>query len=316
MTELSQNVLNNYKVRKTQKQKDEFINLVRQYYPQMQIQQTSGLFKSKNLIIGNLSKANTIVCAHYDTGTNLFISNAWFPRNALMYTVYQLLVALPLMLAMVVGCIYIWKINPWLALAYIYCCVMLHCVSTSFGVTNKNNANCNTSGVITIFEILDSMNIQEQKNVAFVLFDNKEKGFIGSNYFKKRYKTLLQKKIVVNLECVGDGDNIMVVQNKKAIEKYTTEIMSAFKKSTSKNIILESANRAIIPSDQIGFPCYLSITAFKKSASLGLYLDKIRTKKDTTCDMKNIAYLKQAIAEFIKVNDVSESNNTTIPSVS
>lgn len=297
MTELSKQILKKHQVRKTNIQKDEFIKLVRFYYPKMQIQQT-GSRNTRNLIIGNLSKATTVISAHYDTGTNLFISNTWFPRNIVAYSLYQLIVAMPLIIAAIIGSIILWNIHIFAVAVYLYFILSIHFLSTSFGKANKNNVNCNTSGVITAFETLAQMSEEQRENTAIVLFDNKEKGLIGSSFFKQRYHEFMKDKILINLECVGEGDNIMVIQNKKAIEKYTNETMKAFKKTPDKTICIESANRVVVPSDQMGFPCYLSITAFKKSERLGLYLDNIRTKKDKNCDMRNIEYIANCILEF------------------
>ena len=51
MTELSQEIFNNFQVRKTKKQKQAFIHLLHTQIPELQVQEL-GFPKSRNLIIG------------------------------------------------------------------------------------------------------------------------------------------------------------------------------------------------------------------------------------------------------------------------
>ena len=53
MTELIQTILQHYPIRKTASQKQAFIDLIRQHYPQLQLQE-GGTIKSRNIIIGNV----------------------------------------------------------------------------------------------------------------------------------------------------------------------------------------------------------------------------------------------------------------------
>ena len=99
MTELSEKILKSYQVRKTKSQKDAFIELLRQYYPELQVE-TGGLGKPRNLVIGDVEKAKVIFTAHYDTCAELPIPNFITPLNIPLYLLYQLLITAPVIVLM------------------------------------------------------------------------------------------------------------------------------------------------------------------------------------------------------------------------
>ena len=54
--------------------------------------------------------------------------------------------------------------------------------------------------------------------VCFILFDNEEKGLLGSKALAKKYKNIKQNKLVINFDCVSDGDYLYFFPT-KAMEK-------------------------------------------------------------------------------------------------
>ena len=43
----------------------------------------------------------------------------------------------------------------------------------------------------------------KSNEVAFVLFDNEERGLLGSKALNKKYSDLLKNKMVINFDCIG-----------------------------------------------------------------------------------------------------------------
>ena len=78
-----------------------------------------------------------------------------------------------------------------------------------FGKANTHTANDNTSGVITIIEAACNMPEEFRDRVCFILFDNEEKGLLGSKALAKKYKNIKQNKLVINFDCVSDGDYLL-----------------------------------------------------------------------------------------------------------
>ena len=97
MTELSRKILESYQVRKTTKQKDAFIALLREYFPELQIEQ-SKFPKCRNLIIGDVENAKLLLTAHYDTCAWLPFPNFITPKSPILALLYSLLISLVIMI--------------------------------------------------------------------------------------------------------------------------------------------------------------------------------------------------------------------------
>ena len=166
------------------------------------------------------------------------------------------------------------------------------------GIPNKHTANDNTSGVIMLCELINRLTEEEKKNVVFVFFDNEENGLFGSSYFAKVHKRGLNDKLMINFDCISDGSNLLVVQNKKAKKEYGELIKKIFVSKDNKQVYLENSSTAFYPSDQMNFPCYIAL-AFLNKGKLGLYMNKIHTKKDIVFDESNIEYLFMCISNLI-----------------
>ena len=82
MTELSREILENYQVRKTKKQKNAFIAFMQAHISHMQVQEM-GFPKSRNLVIGDPESAKVILGAHYDTCARLPYPNFITPKKKL-----------------------------------------------------------------------------------------------------------------------------------------------------------------------------------------------------------------------------------------
>ena len=66
--------------------------------------------------------------------------------------------------------------------------------------------------------------------MAVVLFDNEEVGLIGSTLFRKRHARAMADRPLVNLDCVGDGEMLLLAPNKgyRADEELCARTRAAF----------------------------------------------------------------------------------------
>jgi len=94
MTELSREILENYQVRKTKKQKKNFIAFLQTHISTLQVQEM-GLPKSRNLVIGDPESAKVILGAHYDTCARLPYPNFITPKKPVISILYSILVIIP-----------------------------------------------------------------------------------------------------------------------------------------------------------------------------------------------------------------------------
>ena len=301
MTSFSQLILSDWQVRKTKKQKLAFIRLMQSHFPELRVEK-SKIIHNRNLVAGDLETAEFILSAHYDTCAVLPFPNFIMPKNIPITVLYSLLICIPffliafgfnLLLTLVTDSFFV---RYWASLILLIGLIVLVFFA---GIPNKHTANDNTSGVITLCELMERMPEELRKKVLFVFFDNEENGLLGSSFFRKLHKNELKDKLILNFDCVSDGDHILLVLNKAARKKYGGRLEAAFQSTAEKTVHREKSSSAMYPSDQAGFPLSAAVAAMKKLPLLGLYLDRIHTGRDRIFDERNIEYLCERTIAFL-----------------
>lgn len=297
-------VVKNYPVRKSKKQKQAFRADVTQWlqnlgYP---VCEEEGSFHSCNLVIGDPQRARYLVTAHYDTCARLPFPNLITPCNFWTFLLYQIFIFLMLMLpALAVGglvgyLLHSFDIGYFLFVVLLWADIVLMLI----GPANSSNVNDNTSGVVTLLEIARSIPELHRKNVCFVLFDLEEAGLIGSASYKKKHKREIPNQLVLNLDCVGEGDDIYFFPTAKL--KKSKERLAPLQKLAGgygkKSIAVRTKGFSIYPSDQSNFPYGVGICALKRGWA-GLYLSRIHTPRDTVLDETNVNILRAALSTLI-----------------
>ena len=289
MTEFSKRILESYQVRKTKKQKTAFIDFMKTQIPELKVEEEK-FPKCRNLVVGDLVGARVVFTAHYDTCAALPVPNLITPKNILFTLLYGILLVIPL-LALSVGATFLVGFltsSFWLSY-FTFLIVMLGLASLMIvGKPNKHTVNDNTSGVITLCELMEALSEEQRAKAAFVFFDHEETGLLGSSIFRIHHKEEMQDKLLINFDCVSDGDHLMLVLSKKAEPQYRACVEAAFPPQEGKEILIEKAAKVFYPSDQMGFPQTIAACALKKSKVLGLYMDRIHTRRDTVMDEQNI----------------------------
>lgn len=297
MTELSRIIFEKYQIRKSKNQKTEFINLLKEHMP-VNIQ-TGGLIKSRNIIVGDVEKADVVYTAHYDTCAVMPFPNFITPKNIVVYLLYSLLICVPIFVVMIAVNAALSFITTDFTVHYILSLVMVWGMLYLLmaGPANKHTANDNTSGVITLCEIYSKLNDEQKQKVALVFFDNEEIGLVGSSFFKKQYGKIMENKLLVNFDCVSDGDNILFAVSKAAQQQYMDKIGTAFA-AQDKKIMVEKGEKVFYPSDQAHFKKNVAVAALKHKKFIGYYMDRIHTPKDTVFDERNIELLSDGAVKL------------------
>lgn len=297
-------VLAAFPVRKSKKQKQAFRDEVQAYVHTFGYESRveKGSLGCRNLIIGNPEKANYLITAHYDTCARLPFPNLLTPCNFWTFLAYQLFVtAVMLLIPAIPGVLVGWMMDSaligyyvWYLLFWVVLALML------VGPANQNNANDNTSGVVTLLEIARSMPENQRDKVCFVLFDLEEAGLIGSAAYRKAHKKETDHQVILNLDCVGDGDNILLFPTKK-LKKDIPKLTPLYKCCGyfgKKSVLVRDKGFATYPSDQKNFPYGVGIAAFNKG-KFGLYVSRIHTPKDTILEETNVNILRAAIISMV-----------------
>lgn len=302
MTPLSQMILENHQIRKTKKQKTAFIELMRKYHPELTVQE-GGLLKSRNIIIGNPKKADVILTAHYDTCSVLPVANFITPQRPLLTVLYSLVLVIPIFLLVLLLNIGLNAMSnlPWLLHYFISIALYFGLLALLvFGPANKHTANDNTSGVITLCEILDRLPESLRQKTAVVFFDHEETGLFGSQFFRKKNKKKMESKLLINFDCVSDGDFFLLAATKEARQVYGEQIEKAFVSNEEKTVLINKMEKVYYPSDHAGFPVAVAVAALKHKPYIGYYIDRIHTNRDTIFDERNIDFLCTGVHSFLE----------------
>lgn len=298
MTDLSRTILETYQIRKTKRQKADFRQwlcgeLTRLGYAPRE--ERSGI--SCNLVVGDPETARVIYTAHYDTCAVLPFPNFITPRNLLWYLLYQLLLVaamFALAIGAELGLLLLWEDCPiWLAIGAVYAVLLFCCWWIMTGPANRHTVNDNTSGVLTLVELAQALPAQQREQVALVFFDNEEKGLLGSTAFAKAHKSVRERTLVINFDCVSDGDHIQLFPSAavKRDHEALAALEQAFPAANGKTTEVVTGF-GFYPSDQVRFRRGVGVCALKKNSIFGYYMDRIHTRRDTVLMEENIHLLR------------------------
>ena len=301
MTELSKKIIEQYQVRKTGKQKKAFREMLMHELKQMGMEareeKYKDLFGSVNVIAGDLEKAEMIFGAHYDTCPRMPFPNFITPKNTLIYFTYQMAIVLVLLL---VSTIPAWVVGRFadeqaVYLTWYFTYLLLFALMMK-GPANPHTMNDNTSGVVTMVEVMAAMPEELRSRCAFVLFDNEELGLVGSGAFRKKHKKQAAETPMVNLDCVGDGEYLLLSASRdfREDEKLYAALKNAF--GEGEEILYSEAEKTVYNSDQKKFKKSTVIAALHKRPGIGYYLDRIHTVRDTVLQEENIRRIAAGLA--------------------
>ena len=306
MTDQSNKIMAGMQVRKSKKQKEAFRAWLcgeleaAGYAPRVEKS-----VAAQNVVAGDPEQAKVLLTAHYDTQAVLPIPNFITPRNMLFYVLYQLLIVLPLFLAVgvVEGLIFAfvpeavaWWLAPLSCLSI--CAFFIWWVLD--GKANRHTANDNTSGVLTLVETALALPPEHRERVCFVFFDNEEKGMFGSSAFARKHKNVKKNTVVLNFDCVGDGSSIQFFPQRRlkkdaaALER----IESAFFPAWERDVQVVRGF-GFYPSDNASFKKGAGVCALKHKKGIGYYMDRIHTSRDTVLDVGNILLLRDGALRYI-----------------
>lgn len=298
-------VLTNYEIRRSKRQKTAFITAVTAYATSQRYSAKveKDRYGCRNIVIGDPEKADYLITAHYDTCAWMPFPNLVTPFCLPIYIFYQLLlvaamvilVAAPGMLARALSA------NPLTSSLIGYLGYLVVLLLVLAGPSNRHTANDNTSGVVTLLEIMSTLPDHCRKKVCFVLFDLEEAGLLGSYAYRKAHKAATNRQIVLNMDCVGDGDEILLIPCKKLRndQQMVEHLQSISGTWGNKSIRVHTNGLSVYPSDQMHFPNGIALAAFHKSRVIGCYLSRIHTHRDTVLDRTNVNILRAALISLI-----------------
>ena len=255
----------------------------------------------RNIVIGSPENARAVFTAHYDTPRRAFFPNMLFPLNPVMKILCTLLPMIP-MLAVSIGAAF--GLRSLLSLegfpgrlltvavyAVVYCglfFLLMH------GPANKHNRNDNTSGTAAILSLAEKLS--GVPGVAFILFDDEEKGRKGSKAYAQYRPEVKENRLVINMDCVGNGDTFIAGATEAAMNDPLFPALAA----ALEGIGAKVSEKARMNSDQKSFNKGVGICACTYQRGIGYSTGRIHTVRDTAASPENIEKLTDALAVFAR----------------
>lgn len=304
MTETTKDIFEKHQIRKTKKQKTAFIEYITDLCQRWGYSAgvERGALGARNIVVGDPARAKVVYTAHYDTCSVLPFPNFITPKCFALYLLYQIAIILAFfVVAALLGAFLGFLLTSlgagatlvfWTA-EFVYFALLFLIL---FGPPNKHTANDNTSGITLLIDIMRDLPEEDRDSVAFIFFDLEEMGLFGSSSFARKHKEQMKDKLLLNFDCVSDGDHILFVLRKNA-KQHRTAIEQAF--AAVDDFKVEVTDKGVFyPSDQIAFPKGVGVASLRSAKNGILYMNRIHTKRDVIYREENIAFLKQGALEL------------------
>ena len=296
-----------FPVRKSAEQKERFRQwVVFDQAPAMgyeaQVEEHGGYIRSRNVVIGHPETAEVVFTAHYDTPATIGLPNIMIPRNLPMFFAYQfLIVAAMLAVAFGAGALAaafgLSREGAYWVGWLVYMGLLFLLLA---GPSNPHNVNDNTSGVAAVMELMERLPAERRDKAAFILFDNEEKGLLGSKAYAKAHPEIQHTRLIVNMDCVGVGETVLVIASKLAanLPAYA-RLEEAMRGQSGREVKFFGTSGCACSSDQKSFKCGVAVVACKHRPVVGYYCAGIHTPKDTFADQGNLDFIADGLAEFV-----------------
>ena len=258
---------------------------------------------SNNVVVGSPDKARVVFTAHYDTPNRAMVPNMMMPRCKVASFAYALMVVAPV-LAVALG--FRILLDRWIGIEALSSLVFLIVYFGLFyfmmlgGPKNPNNANDNTSGIATLLQIMEQLPVEERQHAAFIFFDNEEKGLLGSGGYAKLHPELKKEKLIINLDCVANGDQLLVIARKKAEAMKELQVLKMLSPQDDRyQVHFFGQKGSMMNSDHKRFDRGVGIFACKKAPVVGFACGRIHTPRDTHADAENMNVLADWMVRFV-----------------
>ena len=255
--------------------------------------------RQQNIIIGDPEHAEVTFTAHYDTPSTILVPDLQFPRNFAVYVLWQMLIVGGMLLISLVvglGLGLATGSGNGLTLGFFGAFLLLMWLQLD-GAANKNNVNDNTSGVAALLETMARIPEENRAKVAFILFDNMEKGRKGSKAYARDHLEMQHTRFVVNADSVGVGDTFVVCAPSLAVQlPQYAKLEKLLEGDKARQTRFYSSVTTRVNSDFRSFKCGVGIGAYKQASGVGLYLGDLHTARDDEADQGNIEYLARAFS--------------------
>lgn len=176
-----------------------------------------------NAYIGDLNKAELIICTYYDTGINNFNLqktyafsskfSKWSYFVSIAPIVFLFIASLILNYFVFLPDIRLCGFFSFSGISSIILTVLLFFLVFQFktGIPNNKNFICNSSSIITIINIINNLNKKEKKKIAFVLYDGGNRGQYGLKMLEN-YSDQMKYKKFIFIDSIGNSEDLIFIK--------------------------------------------------------------------------------------------------------
>ena len=166
-----------------------------------------------------------------------------------------------------------------------------------YGKSEMNNKNANTSGVIALLEVAKALTPRYRGEVCFLFLDGGTQGSKGAKRLIHAHPELKKKSVVV-LDCVGEGDELLILPGKGA--RWNGELLdainSSFENSERKTCYDKVDGLVHFPGDQRAFKQGVAVCAVRRVPGFGRFI--CPTGKDNRIDDENLELLSRGLVKL------------------
>ena len=307
MTDYAALLSERFPVRKTKAQRQAFRDWLTTelktlgYNPR---EETNGFLKARNILVGNPDKTGALFTVRTDTPARWILPDLWFPRNIVMWLIWQLLHLILLLLPALMVYLAVWQISGQNARIGLWAFVLTYVttlLATQFGPANHVNRgeDADLAAMLTLMAMIPE---EDREKAAFLFTDRGAVGGMGAKAWTKEHPVPAYTRLTVVLSRIGAGKTVLLVSNKYA-EKATGfgSLKSSFSQRDGKEIEHCSALGCTLRGDRKAFRCGVSLTACHRLKFLGLWCRGGHTSSspDREIDPDNIAYVSESCASFL-----------------
>ena len=148
------------------------------------------------------------------------------------------------------------------------------CIRDSFypkyGKSERDNLNDNTSGVVALLEVAKTLTPRYRGEVCFLFLDGGTQASKGAKGLVRAHPELKKKSVIV-LDCVGEGDELLILPGRTSRwnDSLLDTILENFSNSEKKTCFLKTDGLVYYPSDNRAFAGGTAICACKTVKGFG-----------------------------------------------
>ena len=309
---LANSYVTDHPTRTKKKAKEAFIQRTKESFEELgytdqEMMEHKSFFGGNNLIIGS-PDADYIFTAHYDTPGR----NGWFvlPFSKVLGMGISSMIGAAMIFVLVFGLGFItgfisFNVETYtMILDILPILAIIVILSLLFAVKNPHNHNDNTSGCIGVYNVATIIQRYPElrERSAFIFFDNEEVGLFGSTAFAKWRKKNYPDKgnsLVINMDCIADGDLLIVASREKSVVKEEREKLAQFLSHEGFEALQKKSSILGYLSDHANFSKGIMLSFARRSKLGGLYLPNIHTAKDRVWDLEQIDRLSESVVGYV-----------------